>query len=78
MTPCESAAIAMFVDSRECVIILTSLEALDLPYLIVPTRYVQSPHSNPEVAERNARQSGIFVTGGVINQIEARSFSCGL
>src|SRR6202012_3204908 len=38
-----------------------------LPYLIVPTRYVQSPHSNPEVAPMSAKY--VFVTGGVVSSL---------
>src|ERR1700761_7833067 len=38
-----------------------------LSYLIVPTRYVQSSHSNPEVAQMSAKY--IFVTGGVVSSL---------
>src|ERR1700743_1661897 len=38
-----------------------------LAYLIVPTRYVQSIHSNQEVAPMSAKY--VFVTGGVVSSL---------
>jgi CTP synthase len=47
--------------------ISTFIAAPTLPYLIVPTRYGQSQHSNPEVASMSAKY--VFVTGGVVSSL---------
>src|SRR5271167_689541 len=47
--------------------ISTFIAAPTLPYLIVPTRYGQSQHSNSEVASMSAKY--VFVTGGVVSSL---------
>src|SRR5947207_10812904 len=44
-----------------------SSEPETLSYLIVPTRYAQSQHSNKEVAAMSAKY--VFVTGGVVSSL---------
>src|SRR6478736_277262 len=49
------------------VTILSSLSGGFLPYLIVPTRYVQTQQLNSEVAAMSAKY--VFVTGGVVSSL---------